>query len=61
MEIYNELQIAISEVVSGLDEKEKFKRQFNKLIENYYADSVSASEIENIVLNADFTEDESEN
>lgn len=54
MEIYNELQIAISEVVSGLDEKEKFKRQFNKLIENYYADSVSASEIENIVLNADF-------
>lgn len=61
MEIYNELQIAISEVVFGLDETEKFKRQFKRLIENYYADSVSTSEIENIVLNADFTEDESEN
>lgn len=61
MEIYSELQSAISEIVSGLDETEKFKRQFKKLIENYYDDSVSTSEIENIVLNADFTEDESEN
>ena len=49
VEIYKELEYATARVIENIDESDTFKRLFQKIIENYYNESSSMSDIENVI------------
>lgn len=57
MEIYKELEHATACVIENLDESDTFKRLFQKIIENYYNESSSMSDIENVIQLQNYVRD----
>lgn len=49
MKIYKELEEAINEETTRIDETDQFKRQFTKLVENYMDGMGAESEIAGII------------
>ncbi|MDR7871650.1 MAG: hypothetical protein RIN55_12505 [Tissierellaceae bacterium] len=49
MKLYNELEVAIEEVMIDIDESRAFKNRFSKFIERFYERSYSISDLEDTI------------
>jgi len=56
MKLYEELESAIEEIVSGMDESPEFKMQFPKIIENFFDESYMDSDLNNAIEKIKFKE-----
>ena len=57
MKLYTEMKNAIDDTVNELKETDEFKRRFTKMIENYFAETCSSSDMENVIKLSESTED----
>lgn len=49
MELYDELRSAIKEILEGVSESIEFKSRFEKLVENYFDDSYTERDINEVI------------
>jgi hypothetical protein len=57
MKLYDELNNAINEIVATMNEHDDFKLQFPKIIENYFEDSYTDSDLNNAIEKIRLVED----
>lgn len=57
MKLYSELKSAINEIVDEMNESDDFKLQFPKVIENYFEDSYTDSDLNNAIEKIRLLED----
>ena len=58
MKLYTEMKAAIGDTADGLEETDEFRRRFKKMIENYFSETCSLSDIENVINLSISAEDE---
>lgn len=57
MKPYKELESAIEEIVDAMNESDDFKLQFPKVIENFFEDSYTDSDLNNAIEKIRLVED----
>lgn len=58
MKLYTEMKAAIGDTADRLEETDEFRRRFKKMVENYFSETCSLADIENVISLSKGTEDE---